>query len=137
MSRTLEVPVREVLNAMRRLRAVGDDAPTLDEKCGILAAARAQDAGLAERLDRTLLEETERLRQGLTEAQANLQQLKELLDKVTAPPWHVGVYLRPLSTGEQAVERVMVQHANARRLVNLAEDVRSVFLSSGRPGVSQ
>ena len=51
---------------------------------------------MSQQVDRLLFEEVQRLHSGLAQAQANLHRFKELLDKLTAPPWHVGIFLHAL-----------------------------------------
>ena len=48
-----------------------------------------------QRLDRMLIGGRDQLHAGLQEAEGNLQKMKELLDKMTAPPWHTGIYSLP------------------------------------------
>ncbi len=55
---------------MERLNAVGEGAPSLEEKCGIAAMLRSLPEG-SQRLDRMLIGERDRFRIGLQEAQGN------------------------------------------------------------------
>jgi proteasome ATPase len=111
----------EMATAFKSLRAVGQGAPTPEEKCQIVASLRAQSPETSQRLDRMFVDEAQQLRTGLMEAHANLHELKELLEKVTAPPWHVGVFLHPLDGWGSPGHRMLVHHAGVRRVVNLAD----------------
>lgn len=127
----------ETVTLLERLRAVGSDGPSLNEKCQIAELLRTQSSEMSRRLDRMLLADAHQLRTGLAEAQANMRQLKELLDKVTAPPWHLGVFLYALGAATPSQPRVLVYHAGSRRVVSLADGLEpasfllgdSVFLN--------
>ncbi len=118
---------------MERLNAVGEGAPSLEEKCGIAAMLRSLPEG-SQRLDRMLIGERDRFRIGLQEAQGNQEKMKELLDKMTAPPWHTGIYLCGVKddNGETGGgRRVMVYHAGSRRVVSLADGLDADSLTLG------
>ena len=130
------------LMLLERLNAIGERAPSLDEKVHMAEAIRAlPDAG--QRLDRMLIGDRDRLRAGLQEAQSNLQELKRLLDKMTAPPWHTGLFLcranRPedeLGEFPELAEltqegRVMVRCASDCRVVSVGDDVDISSLALG------
>jgi ATP-dependent 26S proteasome regulatory subunit len=120
---------------LERIRRVGEGAPSLDEKCQYLREIRAGSPDADPELDRLLVEEVDRLRQGLLESHANLRKMQEILDRITAPPWLTALFLYPVDDAElfefplgEAVEetvaterRVMVLHGNTRRVVQLAD----------------
>jgi len=130
MSRLHEHVVAEMA-AVEALRSIGEGASSLDEKCQILQRLRAQSPETGLRMDRRLLEEADRLRQGLHEARSNLQEMKQILDRMTAPPWLTAVFLHKVDDLDifdslllddcDLGERVMVHHGGGRRVVQLAE----------------
>ncbi len=76
-----------------------------------------------------LLEENERIKQALERAQRTQQELRELIEKITAAPWHPALFQRAIETPQGA--RALVWTGGAPRLVNLHPDVASVPLRSG------
>ncbi len=111
----------EQLPAFERLLAVGDGAPTLDQKVDMARRLRVAIGGDGCQLDRALLERIAEMRTGLDAAQAVHQELRELLDRLAAPPWYPATYLRAVDTELGA--RAMVFHGGARRIVGLAQGV--------------
>lgn len=111
------------------LLAVGDGAPDLDRKAELLGLARGAGAEVAARFDRVLLERLDRQTRGLVAAQAAQEELRALLARLEAPPWHPAILLRlePTPLGVRA----MVLHQGARRLVALADDVDAAALVRG------
>jgi ATP-dependent 26S proteasome regulatory subunit len=127
MSRTQERFAAE----MERLRAVGEGAPSMDEKCQVLQRLRAESPEMALRTDWMLVEEADRMRQGLQQARNNLHDMKQILDRMTSSPWHAGIYLRAvddpgileslLFAESDPGDRVMVYQGGSVRVVQLAE----------------
>ena len=114
---------------IERLRATGGEAPSLEEKLDLLRGLRSHSVEVGEQIDRFLLDDGEQLRSGLNAASASLAELRELLDHLTAPPWHPAVYLGAVAAGQRS--GAMVAHGSARRVVNVGEDVDAAGL---RPG---
>jgi hypothetical protein len=85
---------------MERLGAIGEGAPSLDEKLHLAETLRMGFPDGSRRLDRILIGDRDRLRTGLEEAQKHYHELKQLLDKMTEPPWHIGIFLCRLNHGE-------------------------------------
>lgn len=96
----------------------GPNSLGFEERCAMLSRRRHESSETSSRLDRMLLEEIDRRGRGLQEAGASIDKLKELLDKLTTPPWHSGVFLREVETG--AGMRAMVHFGSGRHVVNLA-----------------
>ncbi len=116
---------------MERLNALGEGAPNLDEKCGIAAMLRSLPDG-SQRLDRVLIGDRDRYHIGLQEAQGNREKLQELLDKMTNPPWRIGVFLRGVTDdGGAATGRAMVHHGGNRHVVFLADGLDADSLALG------
>jgi proteasome-associated ATPase len=120
------------LALMERLGAIGEGAPSLDEKLHLAETFRMGSPDGARRLDRILIGDRDRLRTGLEEARQHYHELKQLLDKMTEPPWHIGVFLCPLDRGAPgAGERVMVYHGGSRHVVSLVDGVDAASLQLG------
>ena len=90
---------RNTRNLAERLLAVGDGAPPLGEKVRILEFLRSTDPATGQRLDRELLAQNENMQKALREAQANIEQCRQLLEKMTTPSWLVGVFIAPVRLG--------------------------------------
>src|SRR5690349_20404362 len=114
---------------LEMLLASGDGAPPLDHKLEVVRALRAgmRDGGAL--LDRVLLEQVTRLRLGLGAAEAAQHELRALLDRLAAPPWHPAVFLRAVET--ELGPRAMVVQAGARRVVAIGEHVALDALAIG------
>ncbi|HEX9700393.1 MAG TPA: ATP-binding protein [Acidobacteriota bacterium] len=114
---------------VERVRATGDGAPTIEEKLELLRGLRSHSVGVGEQVDRFLLDDGELLRRGLNAASDSLAELRELLDRLTAPPWYPAVYLGAVAAGQRS--GAMVAHGSGRRVVNFGEGVDAAGL---RPG---
>jgi proteasome-associated ATPase len=112
---------------IEQINTIGRSARDLNDKCESLKAHRERSPETSQMLDRHLLLEIARLRQGLVESQASLAGLKQLNDKLTAPPWFPGVFLRTLSDQRRAV----VAHGGSVRVVELADGVDAKSLALG------
>ena len=111
------------------LRASGDSAPSLNDKVRFVREVRAQSEAHADRVDRFMIEDITGLYGGLKEAEASQQQLRNLLEKLGAVPWHPATYMQPVLTTEGP--RIVVMHGNSRRLVGLADGVEVDSLTKG------
>ncbi len=111
------------------ITAIGPHSLGFEERCAMLHRRRYESPEMSSRLDRMLLDEIDRRGQGLQEAGASIDKLKELLDKLTTPPWHSGVYLRPVET--EAGPRAMIHFGNGRHVVNLAGALTLDSLQTG------
>jgi len=115
---------------LRKLLRSGSDSPSLDVRLELLQQLRSDSSAATPDIDRILLAEHERLRGGLEKAAACQTELREQLDKLTAPPWSVGVYLRELSTprGSQS----LVSYGGQYRLVGHADEVELSSVTAGQ-----
>jgi proteasome-associated ATPase len=111
-----------------RLRDTGEGAPSLAEKCRIVEAIRQISQEASSRLDQGLIGDWEKLRAGLADAQANLFKMREIIDKLTAPPWQIGTFWGAIDPcdimddcSDSANTRVMVFQGGTRKVVELAE----------------
>src|SRR5882672_9007629 len=106
---------------LERLAAVGPEAPLVDEQLEIVGALRARAPEAAVAIDRWLVEEVNRLRGGLLDAQEYQAELKEILKKLSFTPWHPAMFL-----GQVMAERgpaAAVAFAGGLRIVGLADGV--------------
>ena len=92
-----------------------------EQRLEMLVRRRAESPERSPWLDQMLLNELDRREQGLREASADLDKLKEIIDKLTVPPWHTGIYLGAVET--EHGPRPMVQFGNGRHVVNLDDTV--------------
>ena len=104
------------------LTAIGEGAPTVDEKCQIVEAIREHSPEFGPRLDRFWIEHIASLGTDLLEAQKNQEELKQVLQKLTADPWHSAIFLSPVTTSKG--RRAVVAYANSQRVVGFATTVR-------------
>ena len=125
--RTPRSQPEETVPAERRAALESGQLP-LGEQFEIVCALRRQSSQAGERLDRYFLGELERLRAGLAEAKGLQDQLKDIVQRLTAPPWHSAVFLG-LAPGRPS--SALVLHNGARRVVSLANDVDPSRLAAG------
>ena len=62
-------------------------------------------------------------------AQKKLNELKEIQDRLTAPPWVIATFLRMITTDPG--HRALVHDGHCRRVANLAEDLEVDSLHTG------
>ena len=112
----------------QRLLAVGDDAPTLEEKMRLVEMARAVQSSPSP-LDRLLVSEIGQLRQGLVDAAEVQDKLKGIVERLTAPPCFPGICL----VGPQSTDGMtaLVFVGGSERVVSLAEGVDPARLEAG------
>lgn len=122
-------PELDVTKALEDLRAVGHAAPTFERKLEIVEALRRHGHGGQPLIDRFFLEETDRLRVGLGKARDALAELRGVVRRLSAPPWHPARYLVGMDTPEGP--GALVMHGAARRVVRLAEEIAPVDLAVG------
>jgi proteasome-associated ATPase len=127
MSRTFEhiLDERELL---ARLHETGEGAPSLVEKCRIALSIRQISEEASSRLDNELISDRDKMRTGLAEAQSTMRKMREIIDRLTVPPWQIGIFWGVIDPcdilddcSNSADTRVMVCHSGTRMVVNLAE----------------
>ncbi len=109
------------ISSLNQLIAVGEEAPSLEQKVDLLQRIRGTSPDHGRRVDHFLLDQLTRCRLGLTEAQAALEELRQMLEQLNAPPWYPALFLRPVAT--ERGPRAMVLHGGMRRLVALAAGI--------------
>jgi proteasome-associated ATPase len=129
MTRTLRDETQIPL-LLERLASAGTNAPPVDEKLRLLQEIRGYSREMGQRADRFLLEELLALQAGLTDARDNQGKLRELLEKMTMPPWHPAVFLGyvPTNDGEDAA---MITWGTSRRVVRISEELDRATLLAG------
>src|SRR4030095_6881000 len=95
----------DIATLLRQLTAVGDDAPSLEEKVQIAHLIRSQSRDSGARVDHFLIDEVTRLRLGLNAARDIQEKLQAMLDRLTSPPWHPAIFLglAPMDNREAAM----------------------------------
>jgi ATP-dependent 26S proteasome regulatory subunit len=117
---------RELIEA---INATGEGAPSVEEKYRMIQEYRARSPEHARRADQLLLANTTNLCQGIRQAQQGLHGMKELMEKLTAPPWRLGVFLCGVDTPEGP--RTMVLSGGGRQVIGVAEGVDAAALELG------
>lgn len=120
---------RSPLPDLDLLRAVGDHAPSLQDKCQFVHAVRTESPDLSAQIDHMLLDTLTQQHQGLLESQAALTQCKVILEQLRRPPWRPAVYLDTVSTPHG--HHALVLCDGTRRLVMLDEAITCDALTIG------
>jgi proteasome-associated ATPase len=108
--------------------AVGDGAPTLEQKLEMVRMIRTTP-DLGRHLDSILLDHIARTRTGLMAAEETQQELRALLERLDAPPWHPALFLRAVETDLGL--RAMIQQGSTRRVVAVADGIDLALLGIG------
>jgi ATP-dependent 26S proteasome regulatory subunit len=114
---------------LQDLLAMGEHAPSVEQKVDLAQAIRGRSADRSRKLDHVLFEQLSRLGQGLSEAQAHQEKLSAILEDLSSTPFHPATFLRPVTTA--LGPRAMVTYGGARRVVGLAEGVDLNALATG------
>jgi proteasome-associated ATPase len=117
------------LPLLEQLSAVGEGAPTLDQKMELTQAMRGRSRERTAIIDRYLLERVATLTAGLLEAREHNREARALLENLTSPPWHPATLDRVFLTA--AGPRALVVHNGVARVVNLSPDVDAASLACG------
>lgn len=125
-----EEQVDHPMRLLRQIRSVGPDAPSREQKLELMQQLRAQTADNPLLLDEALLGEIELLRQGVERANRHHKELQNLFQKLTAPPWHVGVFLGGGAAGNRETA-ACVSVGTGRRVVNFADGIDPTTLKTG------
>lgn len=119
----------DIATLLKQLTAVGDEAPSVEEKVQIAHLIRTQSRDSARQVDHFLIDEVTRLRLGLNVARDSQEKLQAMLDELTSPPWHPAIFLglAPMDSREAA----MVMYGSSRRVVTISDEVDSYSLAAG------
>lgn len=112
-----------------RLAAPGPGMSVLEEQIQIVHVLRSRSQEAGAEVDRWLLGQVNRLREGLFEAREYQAELKEVLEKLSATPWHPAVFLGPVAT--EGGPSAAVACRGAVRVVGLADGVSLEDLAVG------
>ena len=83
----------------------------------LLGTIRAMSGDAGKRADMLVCEHITRLRRGLKEARGVQEELKGLIETLTAPPWYLATYRGPMTTADG--ERAVIQVGKTRTAVGL------------------
>lgn len=119
----------DIAPLLKQLTAVGDAAPSIEEKVQIAHLSRSQSRDSGRQVDQFLIDEVTRLRIGLNGARDSQEKLQSMLDELTSPPWYPAIFLgmAPMDTREGA----MVMSGSSRRVVTISDDVDPYSLAAG------
>ncbi|MEE8141582.1 MAG: AAA family ATPase [Planctomycetota bacterium] len=110
------------------VEAIRSDQTSPEEKLLILVSLRSSSE-FALSLDKFLLNEIAQLRHGLEEARTAQSKFKEVLEQLTAPPWHAATFLGMVETPHGS--RLEVLYNNSRRLISPCEELHTNTLECG------
>jgi proteasome-associated ATPase len=119
-------------DARRLIDGLGSaDGPRLStaDQLAFVESIRGRSPEVSKALDKSLLSQIGGLRQGLLQAREHLGELREVLDKLSATPWHPGVYLGSMTLG--ASPSAVVACSGSVRVVGLASTLRIEDLAVG------
>jgi proteasome-associated ATPase len=114
---------------LARVAAFASSPPGFEDQQVIVQTLRGRGAEAGVLVDESLLYQIHNLRRGLLEAQQHHGALQELLEKLTAEPWHAAVYLGCVEVG--ARQAAAVATGTSVRVVGLANDVSLDDLAPG------
>lgn len=118
----------EAARLFRRLLDAGDEL-SLEARLELATELRARSKAISRRLDEFLLSETDGLFRSVDQIRKKQQELEQIHQRLTAPPWHSGIFLGFAST-ERGMSAVVAYH-NAPRVVSLADGVDLDSLRAG------
>ncbi|MFN0178493.1 MAG: AAA family ATPase [Gemmatimonadales bacterium] len=123
----LELP--ELASLIDQVLSDADGGPTTAERVGLIERIRRASPEASRALDARLVTRQEEQRQALRGARGQLEALRELVDKVTAPPLHPALLVEftRLPKGMHAV----VATGETRRVVAISPEVSPRLLKRG------
>ena len=117
--------------AFTALTAPPTDPADREAKLERAAALRGTSAETSRELDRRLFDGYQRLHRHLGQAREAQRELRALLDRMAAPPWHPGLVLGSVEVS--AARRVVVHVGSATRVVEVAPEIDAASLGCGVP----
>jgi proteasome-associated ATPase len=118
----------EIEQTVRAILTAGG-VTTPEETILQLQQLRAQSAEAAVRVDRTVLDVLAAHRRCLNDAQGKIAECRELIERLSEPPWIPGLFHHLVPGGE--IPRAVVHTGNHRRVVIAGEDVDLTTLRRG------
>lgn len=118
----------EAARLFRRLLDASEEL-SLAARLDLATELRARSNTVSRRLDEFLLTETDGLFRSVDQIRRKQQELEQMHQRLTAPPWHSAVFLGTAPT-ERGVSAVVAYH-NAPRVVNVADTVDLDALRAG------
>jgi len=112
----------ELTRVTRALLTVGPESPPVEHKVEMLGDIRNRYPEYASGLDEALLTEITLLRSGLQRATRDQQELRKVFERLSAPPWRVGIFLGSGPAGGRE-SAAIVSNGGTRSVVNFAEGV--------------
>lgn len=129
MARKSEEQMNIVGHMLDDIVEAGDGSLPLDQRLALLANLRESGMDSANGIDRILLEKILSLHEGLSSLQEEHGELRELIQRLTAPPYFPAVFLTHANAS--SVHGALVQIENERRVVELGEGVALDELMAG------
>ena len=102
----------------QQLTAPADRAEAVSERAAMMEVFRSRSRQAARELDGFLVSELIRIQAGLNRTRETQEELRDLIDKLTAPPHHPAIYLGSAMDERGPVARVV--HSNVHRVVGIA-----------------
>jgi proteasome-associated ATPase len=121
-------PTHDQAAAWEALCNFGPQAPDAEQKLALLQQFRAE-AESPRQADIALLDRLGSYHRAVLACRDRVQQLEALLERLTAPPMFLAIYLAPIPAPQGL--RALVRHGGGDRLVSVAE---GVDLQALRPG---
>ena len=112
--------INRMNHVFNMVKATGDDAPSIEVLVDMLQDFRTGSKKFSREIDDRLIRDIRHLFEGINKAREEQAKLREINEKLTEPPWHLGMFER---SAETAVGRAIVNYHGARRVVNLAQGV--------------
>lgn len=105
----------DLLTIMDGIGDLADNERHIGRMVDLVQAYRSRSPESSAKIDELLLEEVARLRKGLESSRQAQEKVKSLLEKLTLPPWHQGLFLEPVETKQG--QMALVALSNNRRVV--------------------
>jgi ATP-dependent 26S proteasome regulatory subunit len=121
-------------NALRnelavKLAAIGDDAPSMEEKLELLRLVRQLAPEVADTIYAEVFKAIDRYGTGLMRASGHIEELRQKLDAIVGKLWYLATFMGHV--GEAADRRVFVNIGSTQRVVGVLDEVPIESLSKG------
>ena len=125
----MTTPVPNEISDLIRALLSGSGELNIERTTTSLGRIRSVTPDSGGHVDRVLIENLAAYRKCLREAQSQIGEFQELLEKLSAPPQHPAIFHRVVGNGENG--QAVVQIGNAKRVVIAGEDVDLDALARG------